>query len=36
LSILARRDRASVSFGGGLGADEITYLYLAIMKVMVC
>ncbi|RLE26953.1 MAG: hypothetical protein DRJ61_17955 [Acidobacteria bacterium] len=35
LSILARSDRASVSFGAGLGSDEITYLYLAIMKVMV-
>jgi hypothetical protein len=35
LSILARSDRTSVSFGAGLDTDEITYLYSAIMKVMV-
>ena len=35
LSILARSDRASVTFGGGLDADELSYIYSAIMKVMV-
>ncbi len=35
LSILARSDRASVSFGGGLDSEELAYLYSAIMKVMV-
>ena len=35
LSILARSDRASVNFGGGLHSDELSYLYSAIMKVMV-
>ncbi len=34
LSILARSDRSSISFGGGLDAAELTYLYSAIMKVM--
>lgn len=34
-SILARSDRASVRFGGGLDSDELAYLYSAIMKVMV-
>ncbi len=35
LSISARSDRASVTFGGGLDSDELSYLYSAIMKVMV-
>ncbi len=35
LSILARSDHASVSFGSGLDSDELSYLYSAIMKVMV-
>ena len=35
LSILARSDHASVIFGAGLDSDELSYLYSAIMKVMV-
>ncbi len=35
LSILARSDRASVTFGGGLDSDELAYLYSAILKAMV-
>ena len=35
LAILARSDRASVTFGGNLDTAEIAYLYSAIMKVIV-
>ncbi len=35
LSILARSDRASVTFGGGLDSDEIAYIYSVIMRVMI-
>jgi len=35
LSILARSDHASVSFGGGLDSAEIAYLYSVIMRVMI-